>query len=127
MAKIIKYQLRTRRSLTIREALWMARLSGLPLSVDYLAFFGRRYARHEQLYYLIGEEFAFNIEFDSFLFKMLKEHPDNLLKDMTPLSGEELIKNWEDMIRPITPELVKDITEKENKRKRKAKNESTKG
>lgn len=123
VAKIIKYKLRMRRSLTIREALWMARLSGLPLSVDWLAFFGRRYARNEELYYLIGEEFAFNEEFDSFLLKMLREHPDNLLKDMKPLSDEKLIKHWENMIRPITPELFKDVTEKLNKHKRTVKNE----
>lgn len=123
LAKIIQFKLWAIKNhgfdweLSIREALWMARFSALPLAVSKLQVIAMNYAAREQLHELIGDEYEFTSAFDlEAILTPLLDRPEVMLKESTP-TLEGLTKALETIKREVTPERAKMIQEKIKKHK----------
>lgn len=120
-AKLLKYP----GGLSIREALWMGRLSALPLSVDHLRWFASFYASREIMRALLGDEYRFDVDYDEIWLKLLKDRPDDLLKeDFTAFTLEEarkINKEWGESLTPEQVERFYNMADKIDKKQRQVK------
>lgn len=124
VAKILEYKVKARSAgsadyISVRNALWMARFSQLPLSVDNLWWLGRRYSTKEQLFDFIGEEYAFSPDSDEFLLKLLSTRSADLMKEnFTPVTPNLLADFAKWVSENVTPERQKEMADKKRKHKR---------
>lgn len=93
VSKIFQLKMKGLERLSIRTALWISRLSALPLSIDMLYMYAFLYAKDERLSEISGSKYVFDSkDIDVSLLKLLR-NPDKSMKDLGSWEGaEKLIK-----------------------------------
>lgn len=123
VAKIIDYKIKASAfgmgNLSIRTALWMDRLSALPISNYFLQIFAFSFSAQERNYELMGDEYAFSRESDEEFIKVLREKPEYLKEEHYELVPDHRLMEIGKIISEyVTPEKIKEISEKVKKHKR---------